>query len=455
MNDFFSVTQINSYIKSILSHDYVLNRVCIKGEVSNCRYQTSSGHIYYTLKDAGSQLSCVMFYGARENGLKFELKDGMQVKAYGKIAVYEAGGKYQMYTESIEQDGIGNLYEQYEKLKEKLRIKGFFEQSHKKQIPKYINKLGVITAKGGAAVQDIINISTRRNPHIQIYLYNATVQGNESAASLIKGIHRMEKAKPDCIIIGRGGGSIEDLWSFNDEKLAETVYECEIPIISAVGHETDFTIIDFVSDLRAPTPSAAAELAVCDMKLVEENLVGYHSEILNILLTKVNSEKKRAEALEKRLKVSSPEGRLKNYCERVRNDKGILNRIIRQKLSVSAEHLEGIKDRPGQLMEAKLLKTGNRYEKLSGKPLQIMTDKLKDIKHRLSLDIEQLKVVSPLEKLNAGYSYVTDASGRNISSVERVTEGDKLNIRVKDGIIVSEVESKKAFSFDENKVLNN
>ncbi len=389
MADVYTVSQINYYIKSIFNHDYVLNRVCIRGEVSNCRYQNNSGHIYFTLKDENSQISCVMFASKRITGLKMRLEDGMSVNVSGQISVYERDGKYQIYAESITLNGLGNLYEKFEKLKNRLRDEGLFNDEHKKKIPEYVITLGVITAKGGAAIQDIINISTRRNPHIHIILYPAIVQGSESAESLIKGIHAMEKVKPDCIIIGRGGGSIEDLWSFNDENLARAVYNCEIPVISAVGHETDFTVIDFVSDLRAPTPSAAAELAVFDCNRLKSDLVDYHSQLLSITLDRIAADRRKLAVYADRLKVSSPRGRVNIYKERLDN----LNDKIRR----------------------------------------IMNTGLEQSKTSLIIRLQNLKRLSPLDKLEAGYSYITDDNSRNIKSVSSLQQGMHINIKMADG----------------------
>ena len=264
MANIYSVVQINNYIRNMFESDFVLENVNVSGEVSNCKYH-SSGHIYFTLKDKGSVLSAVMFAGNRTTGLKFKLTDGMKIVVTGKISVYEATGKYQIYARSIKEDGHGELYEKYLLLKKELEEMGMFDSSYKKQIPAHIKKLGVVTASTGAAIQDIINISTRRNPYIQIVLYPAKVQGEGAAESICRGIETLDRYGVDVIIAGRGGGSIEDLWAFNEEIVARTVFNCNTPIISAVGHETDYTIIDFVSDMRAPTPSAAAELAVADI----------------------------------------------------------------------------------------------------------------------------------------------------------------------------------------------
>ncbi len=273
MQNIYTVAQVNSYIKNMFTQDFMLQKVRIRGEVSNCKYHTS-GHIYFTLKDAKSTISCVMFSSDRV-GLPFRMTEGQQVVASGTVDVYERDGKYQLYARQIELDGIGALYERYERLKTELAERGMFAEQYKQPIPRYVRKLGVVTAETGAAVRDIINVASRRNPYVQIILYPAIVQGEAAVLSIINGIHAMEAQQVDVMIVGRGGGSIEDLWAFNEEAVAQAIFDCPIPIISAVGHETDVTIADFVADLRAPTPSAAAELAVCDYGQLTEQMAEY------------------------------------------------------------------------------------------------------------------------------------------------------------------------------------
>ena len=267
----YSVSQVNVYIKNMFLRETVLNNIYIKGEVSNCKYHTS-GHIYFTLKDAKGQMACVMFAGQR-SGLSFRMQEGQSVIVLGSISVYERDGKYQLYAREILKEGQGALYEKYEQLKRQLEGEGLFLQEHKKAIPFYSKKIGIVTASTGAAIQDICNISARRNPYVQLILYPAKVQGEGAAKTIVKGIKTLDKAGVDVIIVGRGGGSIEDLWAFNEEIVARAIYECNTPIVSAVGHETDTTIADYVSDLRAPTPSAAAELTVCSMENLMEQFL--------------------------------------------------------------------------------------------------------------------------------------------------------------------------------------
>jgi exodeoxyribonuclease VII large subunit len=394
MMKIYSVTEINNYIKLLLLKDNVLSCVKISGEVSNCKYH-SSGHIYFTLKYSSGQIACVMFAGKRIAGLKFNMTEGMSVVVTGQISVYERDGKYQLYADRIEQQGIGELYERFEKLKEKLMKEGLFDSDHKKPLPPFISTLGVITAPDGAAVQDIINITKRRNPHVKIVIYPARVQGAGAAKTLIAGIKAMEHIRPDVIIIGRGGGSFEDLFEFNDEELARAVYDCTIPVISAVGHEVDFSICDYVSDMRAPTPSAGAELAVYEYDALEASFDEYKRRLKNILTNRIALERSRSEQYRLRLLKLSPKSIVNNYIFRADKLKDSLDRAF--------------------------------------------TGKLENTKHRLAVLATSLDQLSPLKSLTRGYSYTTDAEGRNINSTEGLKLGDSINVRVKDGTITAGV----------------
>ena len=270
MRNVYTVKQVNAYIKNMFTQDFMLNRIYIKGEVSNCKYHTS-GHLYFSLKDESGTIACVMFAGQR-SGLSFRMQEGQQVIVLGSVSVYERDGRYQVYAKEIVLDGAGLLYEKFIKLKKELEEMGMFAPEYKKPIPKYVRTVGVVTAPTGAAVRDIINITRRRNPYVQVLLYPALVQGDGASESVVRGIRALEEAKVDVMIVGRGGGSIEDLWAFNEENVARAVFECSVPVISAVGHETDTTIIDYVADLRAPTPSAAAELAICNYRELLETI---------------------------------------------------------------------------------------------------------------------------------------------------------------------------------------
>lgn len=373
----------------------MLQSLFVRGEVSNCKYH-SSGHIYFTLKDEKGTIACVMFAGNR-NGLTFSLREGMQVVVGGTVDVYARDGKYQMYAKQIIQDGAGYLYEKFEELKQELEERGMFAAQYKRPVPKYIKTLGVVTAPTGAAVRDIINVAKRRNPYISIVLYPAIVQGEAAAQSIVKGIRALERLGVDAMIVGRGGGSMEDLWAFNEEIVAQAVFDCRVPIISAVGHETDTTIIDFVSDLRAPTPSAAAELAVYDYQQLLGVLGGYKELLLKDMLARLQESSRRAEQYKLQLNYVSP-----------------ANRIRDKKM-----HMVKLEEELQRAMEQTLLKQ----------------------RHRLELLLSRFQGLSPLNKLNQGFSYVTDPEGNAIKSVSRIKAGDMLTINVTDGEISAEVVS--------------
>ncbi len=389
----YTVSQVNAYIKNMFTQDYMLQAVLVKGEVSNCKYH-SSGHIYFTLKDLKGTMNCVMFAGNRQ-GLKFRLMEGQQVIVGGTVDVYERDGKYQLYARQIVPDGAGLLYEKFEQLKRELEEQGMFAQEYKQPIPKYIRTLGVVTADTGAAVRDIIQITRRRNPYVQIILYPAIVQGDAAAQSIVNGIRALELRKVDVMIVGRGGGSMEDLWAFNERSVAQAVFDCSIPIISAVGHETDTTIIDYVADMRAPTPSAAAELAVYDVTQLTDVLENYENGLKKLMRRKLQDNRERLKSYEMQLKYVSPAARIRE----------------RKTYALSLE--ERLQDRMQKILSIK--------------------------RHRLALYVEQMKGLSPLEKLSSGYSYVENAQGQNIRSVEQVTEGELLRIRVKDGTVSAQV----------------
>lgn len=397
MQNVYTVGQINSYIKNMFAQDFLLQSLSVKGEVSNCKYH-SSGHIYFTLKDMKGTISCVMFAGNR-SGLSFRMSEGMQVIVKGSVDVYERDGKYQMYALSIEQDGAGALFERYERLKRELSELGMFAPEYKKRIPAYCSTVGIVTAPTGAAVQDIINIAKRRNPYIRLILYPAIVQGEAAAASIIKGIQMLEEKQVDVIIVGRGGGSIEDLWAFNEESVAQAVFDCSVPVISAVGHETDTTIIDYVADLRAPTPSAAAELAVYEVLSAKQKIREAGLSMNRLFRKKIDLYKVHINAYHAKLHLNSPMGKIRE----------------RKMFLLSAE------------------------EKL----LYAMKGQLSQKRHRLEIYIEKIKGLSPLDKLNQGFSYVSDENGKTVADTDSVEIGDKLHIFVKNGRIHASVTGKE------------
>ena len=397
MKNVYTVAQVNSYIKNMFTQDFLLQSILVKGEVSNCKYH-SSGHIYFTLKDEKGAIACVMFAGNR-SGLKFHMREGQQVVVAGTVDVYERDGKYQLYAREIILDGAGLLYERFEQLKRELEDRGLFSLEYKRQIPKFVRRLGVVTAPTGAAVRDIINIARRRNPYVQIILYPAIVQGDQAPQSIVNGIRALEQAGVDVMIVGRGGGSIEDLWAFNEEIVAQAIFDCSVPVISAVGHETDTTIADYVADLRAPTPSAGAELAVYDAALVEAQLKEAEAGLTRRMKQKIAAVRMQLQNSRTRLRYLSPMGQ------------------IREKRNWLCQTEERLQDR----MERRLQKN----------------------RHTLSLYVEKLKGLSPLEKLNQGFSHVADRAGRTVTDVNRVQPGELLTIHVKIGRIIAEVKEKE------------
>ena len=391
----YTVKQVNSYIKNMFTQDFMLNRIYVKGEVSNCKYHTS-GHIYFSLKDESGTIACVMFAGQR-GGLSFHMREGQQIIVLGSVNVYERTGAYQLYANEIRLDGEGALYEKYQMLKQELEEMGMFAPEYKKAIPRYAKRIGVVTAPTGAAVRDIMNISARRNPYVQLLLYPAQVQGEGAKESIVRGIRMLETKNVDVIIVGRGGGSIEDLWAFNDECVARAIFDCQVPVISAVGHETDVTIADYVADLRAPTPSAAAELAVWDYR----QLQGYLDEC--------------------RLRMN------RSMTGTIR-----INRLRLKELDVRLSYLHP---------RHKLQDQQQRLIELEEELRTLMRDRVKEARHRLAIQIEKLNGLSPVRKLNQGFAYVEEADGGVVKSIRQVEKGDELTVYVTDGLIRTSVKA--------------
>ncbi|MFI3237344.1 MAG: exodeoxyribonuclease VII large subunit [Lachnospiraceae bacterium] len=393
MGNIYSVTQVNTYIKNMFTQDYLLQLLSIKGEISNCKYH-SSGHIYFTLKDFGGNLSCIMFAGYAKS-LKFHLENGQKIIVTGSMEVYERDGKYQCYVKSIKLDGLGDLYVLYEKQKTELEEMGMFDPIYKKKIPKYVQRVGIVTAPTGAAVRDIIQIATRRNPFVQIIVYPALVQGEGAAQSIVNGIHAFERLGVDVMIVGRGGGSIEDLWAFNERIVADAIFQSEIPVISAVGHETDTTIADFVSDLRAPTPSAAAELAVYDIQVFFNGLMLCRDRLDRSMNATVQSKYEIVEQYKRLIEMKHPDYKLREQ---------------RMQLMQLQEKLQNSIDR-----------------------------RLQDRKHQLALLVRQLQGLSPLEKLEQGLAYVSAEDGSSIHSIKQVYKDTQITIHLKDGTVQAKV----------------
>lgn len=405
LKNVYTVGQVNAYIKNMFAQDFMMNRISIKGEVSNCKYHTS-GHIYFTLKDETGALSAVMFAGNRK-GLGFPMRDGDNVIVLGSIAVYERDGKYQLYAREIIPDGAGILYQRFEALKKELEEMGMFSREYKQPIPKYIKTLGIVTAPTGAAIRDIQNITMRRNPYVQTILYPALVQGEGAVQSIINGIHALEERKVDVIIVGRGGGSMEDLWAFNEEAVARAVFECSIPVISAVGHETDTTIVDYVADLRAPTPSAAAELAVYDWRELEQTLLSLELELNRCISSKLERSEERIRQYGHRMKLLSPQNRL--------SEKRQMSMELEEKLELYLQ------------------------QKLTGK------------KHELELYAGMLEGLSPLKKLSQGYSFTVNQEGKGITDVRAVEQGEQIRVHVLNGSLKAQVMETEEFSWENRK----
>lgn len=393
MQNVYTVKQVNLYIKNMFTQDFMLNRIYVKGEVSNCKYHTS-GHIYFSLKDESGTIACIMFASAR-SGLSFRMQEGQKVVVLGSVSVYERDGKYQLYAKEVILEGAGLLYEKFEALKRELEEMGMFAPEYKQPIPAYVKTVGIVTAPTGAAIRDIIHIAARRNPYVQLILYPALVQGEGAADSIVQGIKSLEAQNVDVMIVGRGGGAIEDLWAFNEEKVVRAIFECRVPVISAVGHETDTLISDYAADLRAPTPSAAAELAVYDYRQVFEKLEEYKLRMRRQLLSKSSFERRRLEQLELRLRHTHPVQKLNE------------NRQI-------------------------LLELDNRLR-------ECMRQILEKNRHRLAIYMERVEGLSPLKKLEQGYSYTESEQGEPIRSVEQIKKGQEILVYLTDGTIKAQV----------------
>ena len=389
----------------MFTQDFVLNRVSVRGEISNLKYHTS-GHIYFTLKDASAAIACVMFAGAR-GGLAFRMSNGQQIIVDGAVNVYERDGKYQLYATKIRQDGAGELYEKFLELKEELEEMGMFAPEYKQPIPKFVRRLGVVTAPTGAAIRDIINIATRRNPGIRIILYPAKVQGEGAAESVAAGLSALDALGVDVIIVGRGGGSIEDLWAFNEETVARAIFSCHTPVISAVGHETDTTIADFVADLRAPTPSAAAELAVADVTAWLQALDEDALQLQRIMQRMIKDARSRLRECELRMRYAKPQQRFMQQKQRL-----------------------------------------DEYEERLRRAMQSL---LEQTRHQLALIEERLRRLSPYEKLESGYGCILTEDGRRIRSVSQVAPGEVVQIYLADGRMTARIQEVKETKIDGGK----
>lgn len=415
-NSVYSVTEINRYISNMFDNDFLMQQVSVKGEVSNCKYH-SSGHIYFSIKDNNSLLNCIMFAGKRTTGLKFRMQEGDKVVIKGNIGVYENQGKYQLYASSIEKQGKGELYQKFLQLKEELSDMGMFADIYKKPIPKYAMNIGVVTANTGAAIQDIINITKRRNPYVQLILYPAQVQGIGAAESIVKGINVLD-AMPevDIIIVGRGGGSLEDLWAFNERIVAEAIFNCETPVISAVGHEVDYTIADFVSDLRAPTPSAAAELAVFEYKKYEEDVLKLQRDLKDSIQRKIRLDREYLYSYKRQLDSLSPIRIIQSKRQRLSDMQINLDSIMKAKLTDRKKDLDSLENMLSKSMQDNTVKT----------------------RQELGILAEKLNGLSPLTKLKGGYVYASKED-KAIKSVNNISKGDNIELYLIDGKAMANV----------------
>lgn len=415
MERVYSVSQVSRYLKGALQQDPLLQRISVSGEVSNVKFHTS-GHLYFTLKDAGGALGCVMFARSRR-GLTFALANGDKVVVSGSVDYYERDGRVQLYAAAIRREGVGTLYERFEALKRELAERGMFDAMYKKPIPRYALRVGIVTASTGAAIRDIQNICRRRNPHVKLFLYPALVQGEGAKASIARGLRAMDRMGVDVIIVGRGGGSLEDLWAFNEEEVAEAIFECGTPVISAVGHETDTTIADFVADLRAPTPSAAAELAVFDYWKLQADLRDIRRRLTGAVRQKTNTLRMHTKLLRARLFSLSPRQRMSSRMNRAMELEEALTRAMDQKLEGSKDCVIDFETKLYTRVREVLENRQRMLVRLAGR----------------------FEGLNPLERLRQGFSFTADASGRAVTRVSQVCPGDALTIHVLDGKIRAEV----------------
>ncbi len=438
---YYSITALNRAIKNMFDSKPELNRVYIKGEISNFKHH-SRGHLYFTLKDENSRIAAVMFASSASK-MTFEPEDGMKVLVCGRVTVYEATGGYQIYVEQMDLDGIGNLYLEYEKLKKKLEAQGLFSPEHKKPIPKFPKKIGIITAPTGAAIRDILSTIKRRYPLCETILFPALVQGVGAKESIVEQINRAQDFDLDVIICGRGGGSIEDLWAFNEECVAHAIYDSKIPIISAVGHEIDFTIADFVADLRAPTPTGAAEMAVPNLVDLKTLIVQYTIRLNEVIKGIINFNNKRLDNIKNSYILKNPmalyevkEQKLDHYIDQL--NKRIINIINEYKIRIDNIKKAYVLKNPLASYDIKREKIGN-YQKILN---QTIINKISTDKHQFELLINKLDLLNPLNILSKGYSLVT-VDGVTIKDINTLKVNDVLDIRMHKGnvkAIVKEID---------------
>lgn len=414
----YSVSEVNRYIKSLMQRDFVLSNICIKGEISNFKYHTN-GHMYFTLKDERSSIKAVIWKTAPKP--PFKLEDGLSVVVTGSIEVYDVGGYYQIIVKDVEQAGIGALYIRIAQLKEQFAEMGYFAPQYKKQIPLYARRIGIVTAPTGAAIQDIIHISKDRNPYVDLILCPALVQGNGAAESIVRGIRVLDKMGLDVIIIGRGGGSIEDLWAFNEQIVAEAVFQAKTPIVSAVGHETDDTLTDLIADQRAATPSDAARRAVCEWSRIVGDIEYYNDKLTTIMQSRIEGLRNQTMQFDLKMKALSPENSLKQKELRLENLLRMLNERMGNRLEAGRKDLINEEKKLDYFISRHLEKTRGRLALVSGK----------------------LNALSPLNLLSSGYGYIENTEGKRVSSVDDIEVDEAVNIYFTDGSARAVIKEKK------------
>ena len=446
--EYLTVLALTKYIKRKFEVDPHLQSVFVKGEISNLK-QHQSGHIYFTLKDEGARIAAVMFARDSKN-LRFNLENGLKILVRGDVSVFETTGQYQIYVKEMQPDGIGELYLAYEQLKEKLAAKGYFDQKFKKMIPSFPKTIGVITSPTGAAIRDILTTLKRRYPLANVIVFPAIVQGEQAAPSIVKHITNAQNYAIDCLIVGRGGGSIEDLWAFNEEIVAEAVFKSNIPIISAVGHETDFTICDFVADLRAPTPTAAAELAVPDMKNLIQQQLDYKARIYKGLQRQVDDKKQKLSKLQNSYAFRFPYKLYEQNAERLDL---LTEKLTNLRVNFFDKKREQVQDMTYRLM---LKAPHHLLEVQKNNRNQLTKDltsamKLQFLKHQQQFvsRVEKLEAYSPLKVMARGYSLTYNENKEILRSVHETKVNDKVQVVLPDGMLYCQINAKEERKLDE------
>lgn len=434
----FTVSQLNAETSRYLKQGF--SDLCLEGEVSNLS-RPSSGHIYFTLKDHSAQLRCAMFRSRYRVPSKIKLENGQKILAHGNVGLYEPRGDYQFIVDSIEDIGTGQLQQQFETLKQKLQAAGLFEEAHKKTIPTFIKRLAIITSPTGAAIQDMLNVLERRSPHIAVTIYPVAVQGNEAAPQMVKALQQAQNNQPDTIVLARGGGSIEDLWVFNEEVVAQAIYDCDIPIVTGVGHEIDFTIADFVADQRAPTPSAAAELVSLDSQQLQNTFQHFENRLSQVLQQQLQQSQKHIDQLQYRLTTQHPQTQLEQKNQRLDELELRLKQAIQQKLKQTQQQSNNLQTRLQQQQPLALIEQyKNRLERYQNQLTQAMQHKLDNSKQQLSNQAAQLNAFNPLNTLERGYS-LAYKNNVLVTQTKQVKVGQNIEVKLSDGDLHCKVQA--------------